>query len=285
MATTAASTELVPHAKKMENFRGSLLKLAPQIKMALPKHISADRLARIALTEVQRTPKLLDCTQASLFGAIMQAAALGLEPGGGLGHCYLIPYEDRKNERVICQFIPGYKGLLDLAHRSNRVQNIYARVVYEGDEFEYQMGTNESITHKRGLLAVADINKADKIVAAYAVAWMKGADRPHFEVMTATEIEAIRLRSRAQNSGPWVTDRAEMCKKTVLRRICKFLPLSSEIARAVALDEQVDANLDQQFDGAIDIAAEEPANDQTLAVPTTLDDLKTKANRVPGEEG
>lgn len=271
-----SQTQIVPFKEKLNNFRSALVKMGPQMKTVVPRHVTADRLARIALTEVQRVPKLLDCTNESLFGAIMQAAQLGFEPGGPLGHCYLIPFDDHKNKRTLCQFIPGYKGLVDLAHRSGRIAKIYARVVYDVDKFDYTEGTREEIVHVRGDLEnEAHINDWARINYAYAVAWIKGAGEPQFEVLRKMELAAIRARSRAR-TGPWFTDTAEMAKKTALRRLCKMLPLSSEIARAVALDEAADANLDQDFGDVIDIAAVEPSNDND-GPPQNLDDLKARA--------
>ena len=93
----------VATAEKAPKTIASLL-TDPQIKqqmaLALPRHVTADRLARIALTEVRKVPKLAQCDQTSFLGAIMQCAALGLEPGGALGHCYLIPFENRRENRT-----------------------------------------------------------------------------------------------------------------------------------------------------------------------------------------
>jgi len=94
-----------------------LKRMEPQIRKALPKHLEPERLARIALTEIRKNPKLLECSRESLLGAVMTAAQLGLEPGV-LGHAYLIPYWNNKTKSYEVQFQIGYKGLLDLVRRS-----------------------------------------------------------------------------------------------------------------------------------------------------------------------
>src|SRR5262245_14365 len=131
------STELVPFEKKHGEFRVALEKKQGQLAQLLPRHVSRQRITRILLTEAWKTPALLDCTPVSLWGAIFQAAQLGLEPGGGLGHCYLIPFRDNRRGVTTCTFVPGYKGYVELAHRSGRVAKIGARVAYAGDEFDY----------------------------------------------------------------------------------------------------------------------------------------------------
>ncbi len=158
-----------------------------QLALALPKHVTADRLARIALTEVRKVPKLAKCDQTSFLGAIMQCAALGLEPGGALGHCYLIPFENRRENRIDVQFIIGYRGMLDLARRSGQIVSLEARAVYQKDHFEVELGLDSKIVHKP---AWQDANRGP-VTFVYAVAKLKDGG-VQFEVMSAAEIESIR---------------------------------------------------------------------------------------------
>jgi len=264
--------QIVPFQKKVADFRGLLEKLKPQIALALPKHIKADRLARIILTAVQKTPELLSCTQESLLGCIIQAAQLGLEPDGMLGHAYLIPFKDRKKGITVCQLIVGYKGMLKLARQSGEIAAISAHVVYSKDEFDFTFGLTETLMHRpaRAPLVTIESDKegeppwegpdpdwyAGGIVAAYAVATLKDGTK-QFDVMSRHDIEAIRERSKAATEGPWATDYPEMAKKTVLRRLCKMLPASIELQTAVALDERVDAGVTQELENVIDITATE----------------------------
>jgi recombination protein RecT len=213
------------------NIKGvaSLLeKMKGQMSRALPKHMTPDRMARVAITSVQRTPKLLQCTEKSLAGAIMQASQLGLEPDGVLGHAYLIPYGKQ------CNFLIGYKGLIALARRSGEIQSIHAVAVYKDDLFHYERGLDEKLVHKPS--REPSNHAAKDVVAAYAVARLKDG-AVQWEVMERWAVDTIRDRSQAGKSGPWVTDYAEMAKKTVLRRLCKTLPLSVETERGIAAEE------------------------------------------------
>lgn len=240
----AENTQIVPANKKADAIVALLTKMKPQLSVALPRHLSADRMLRIATTSIRRTPKLLACSQQSLLGAIMQAAQLGLECDGVLGHAYLVPFRDE------VQLIVGYKGLIDLARRSGQLSTIYARVVHAKDQFEFSYGLSESLEH----IPARDADPGE-IVAVYAVARLKDGGM-QFEVMTAAEVGKIRERSRAKDDGPWVTDPEEMHKKTVLRRLCKMLPASVELARAVALDERADIGMSQQLEDVIDVPPE-----------------------------
>ena len=219
-----------------------------QIQAALPRHMSVDRMVRIATTEIRRTPKLMQCDPVSLFGAVIQCAQLGLEPGIN-GQAYLIPFWNGKRKAFEVQFIPGYKGLMDLARRSGHVQKITARVVRKGDEFDFCLGTDEHIRHVP--IMNSDVQLSD-IYAAYAVATLKDGTH-HLEIMSRQEIDAIRARSKAGDNGPWVTDYEEMAKKTVVRRLCKYLPASVELATAVTMDELAEAGVPQDNRAIIDV--------------------------------
>lgn len=206
-----------------------------QIRAALPRHLTPERMIRVVTTALRKTPALLQCTQESLLGAIVTASQLGLEPDGVLGHAYLIPYGKT------CTFIPGYKGLIHLARQSGHVSTIQAHVVREGDRFDYAFGLSPKMEH-----VPAKDGAAGAVTYAYAIAHLKDGG-VQWDVMSRAEIDAIRSRSRAGNSGPWVTDFEEMAKKTVLRRMCKLLPVSVELQRAVALDERAEVGMDQEL--------------------------------------
>ena len=204
-----------------------------QMQMALPRGMDADRILRIAMTALRQTPKLGACTPASFIGALFQSAQLGLEPSNGLGQAYLVPYGQAVT------FIIGYKGLIELARRSGQISELYAYPVYAADHFNFTLGLHRNIDHQPAV----DGEPADKdLVAVYAVAKFKdgGTD---FEVMTRGQVDAIRKRSKASGNGPWVTDYAEMARKTVLKRLCKRLPLAVETQTALAQDETIKTTL------------------------------------------
>jgi recombination protein RecT len=219
-----------------------------QIQKALPKHLTPDRFIRVAVTALTRTPKLAECTQASLFNSLLTCSQLGIEPDGRRAH--LIPYGKD------CQLIIDYKGLAELAMRSGAVSNLHADVVCDADVFVYDRGavTDHKIDFRK---------PRGKVYAVYAICRFKdGSEKA--EVMSADEVESIRKRSKAGQSGPWVTDWNEMAKKTAFRRLSKWLPLSPEYRDA--LDHDADA---------IDITGSIKTEPKPMreAVEITLDDL------------
>lgn len=201
--------------------------LKSQVTQALPKHCTPDRFMRVMFTSMQRVPKLMKCTQDSLFSAFITCSQLGIEPDGRRAH--LIPYENRKAGKVECQLIIDYKGIAELVLRSGNVSYLHADVICENDVFIYNKGELER--HE------IDFKKTrGKVYAAYAlVKFRDGTEK--CEVMSLEEIEGIRSRSRAGKSGPWVTDYNEMCKKTVFRRLSKWLPLSPEQKDVIEADD------------------------------------------------
>ena len=245
-------------ATKKEDPVASLIdKMKPQMALALPKHINAERMARIVLTEIRRVPKLADCGRDSLLGAVMTCSQLGLEPGNGLGHAYLLPFDKRQKVNgswqtvgTDCQLIIGYRGMIDLARRSGQIVSLSARAVYERDRFAYRYGLDETIEH-----VPADGDRGDKLVFVYAVAKLRDGG-VQFEVMSRAEVEKVRAGSKAKDSGPWSTHFEEMAKKTVIRRLFKYLPVSIEMQRAVTLDEQADAGVAQDHN-VIDMASDD----------------------------
>ncbi|NKW39045.1 recombination protein RecT [Rhodococcus hoagii] len=208
--------------------------MKPELQRALPKHMDPDRMARIALTVLRQTPKLNECKPESFLGALMTAAQVGLEPGP-LGEAYLVPYGREVT------FVPGYRGLVKLAWQSGQLESIAAHVVYAGDEFDYSYGLAPTLVHKPALQDRGDV------IAAYAVATFKHGGNA-FEIMSREDIEAIRKRSKASGSGPWVTDWNEMARKTVMKRLSKWLPLSPEFANAVQRDGTVRTEIGVQLD-------------------------------------
>lgn len=180
-------------------------KQKPALARALPRHLDADRLTRIIVTEVRRNPKLLQCDPQSLLGACMQAAQLGLEPGP-LGLAYLVPYWNNKTRSYDIQFQLGYRGMLELARRSGQIRSIVAREVCANDTFEFEYGLDERLVHKPALAARGDV------VAYYGVAHL--TDGGHVvHVMSRDDIDKYRARSKADKNGPWVTDYDAMARK------------------------------------------------------------------------
>ncbi len=203
-------------------------KFREEIAKALPKHLTPDRFIRVAVSALTRTPKLKECEPVSLFGALLTLSQLGIEPDGRRAH--LIPFENRRRGCVECQLIIDYKGLAEMAMRSGVVSYLHADVVCDADIFEENMG--EIIAHK-----IDRRKPRGEVYAVYAICKFKDGTAKA-EVMSSEEIEAIRKRSKAGNAGPWITDWNEMAKKTVFRRLSKWLPLSPEFRDAVEADDE-----------------------------------------------
>lgn len=225
------------------------------IKAVLPSHMTPDRMLKIALRALRTTPKLLECTINSLFGAVVTCAQLGLEPNTPQGHIYLIPFENKRKAIFEVQVIVGYKGLVDLARRSGEIVSISSHAVMRNDTFDVSFGTDESIVHKPRL----DGDRGD-IVGFYAVAKLVGGGT-QFEFMSTTDVNKIRDGSQGYKTAirfnkqdtPWISSYEQMGRKTVIRRLCNYLPMSIEMAGAIALEGRAERNeaqgLDQVLNG------------------------------------
>ncbi|MBU9550373.1 recombinase RecT [Burkholderia multivorans] len=251
----------------------------------LPRHVSPDRMLKIALGALRTTPKLMECTVESLMGAVVQCSQLGLEPNTPLGHAYLIPFEKKKKvggewvtEKVETQIVIGYKGLIDLARRSGQVVSIAAHAVYEHDHFDYAFGLDEKLEHKPAMSA------RGRVIAFYAVAKLVGGGHA-FEVMSAEQVNEIRDASqnykfaRDKEKTVWGQHYEEMGRKTVLRRLFKYLPVSIELASAAALDDVGASGRSQALDTVLDgdyitPTDDEPDDDGEIDPPSGLTDQR-----------
>lgn len=237
---------------------GAVLNSAiPALKLALPKAMDPERMARIALTTIRRNEDLLKCDAMSLAGAVLESASLGLEIDSR-GLAYLVPFK-RKITLIV-----GYKGLMQLAYRSGKISNIYADVVYkkevEAGNVSISLGADRSLRHDYDILTSGPLREEDKdnnpIVLSYAVAVFKNGAR-HFEFVTDSELKKRRNASPSGGGGflwnKWIE---EGWKKTAIRKLCKYMDLSPEVQRAVALDEQAESAEGRQsfdFAGSIDV--------------------------------
>ena len=235
-------------------FRYDVARILTAASEVMPQHMTPKRMLALVYAAATKTPKLFDCTTASLGMCLTTCAELGLEPGIA-GHVYLIPRNSKiKGARgepdrweMQCTLLVGYKGFCELARRSGEIASIDAVPVYEGEPFKVRRGTDPGIDHEwRG-----DVDRSDKkLVAVYAIARMRDGSIA-YEVLTRQEIDARRNRSQSSGSGPWVTDYARMARKTGLRLLFAggLVPLSAEIVRAIEADDE--------GEGYIDVAGEE----------------------------
>jgi len=228
------------------------------LKAVAAKHLTPERVTKMVLLAVSRQPLLLQCTKESILKAAMTSAELGLDCSGTLGRAYLVPYRNNKTNTYECQFIAGYQGLKELALRNSSVIKIEAHTVHEKDVFEIEYGLHQKLCHRPCL----DADKG-KVKAAYAFAELQNGSAL-VEVMSVSEINKIRQRSKAKDSGPWATDYSEMARKTTVRRLCKYLPtLNQDLEKAIEAD-------DSQFDGAVfDISGVSSAEQPKSGVENT----------------
>lgn len=267
------ANEIVSRDDRLAEFKRGITskKAMAAIADALPEHLNAQKMARVVITAVTRTPKLLECRPETVMNAVIEASQLGLMPDGVLGHGYILPY------KTTAVFIPGYKGLLDLARRSGEIAWIQARLVYANDDFHYQYGMDPKLDHTP---ARAQGKAPGEMIASYGVAKFKTGEF-HFEVMHRDEIEAIRQRSRAKDDGPWITDYDEMARKTVIRRLCKFLPMNPEYQSLVTRDEYREAGVLEQY---IDVDPETGEVVEPTSAGSMLDMFSDELQGVEQEE-
>jgi len=209
----------------------------PEIASMLPSHVNVERFLKSAMLAVARDRNLQECTPLSLFTAVVNAAELGLDFTPARGHAYLVKYG------TSAQMMPGFRGMIDLAKRTGDVSQIEAHIVHDADRFEMEFGTTPKLVH------VPEIRKpTGKPIGVYAVAHFNDGTS-QFEFMSIEQVDAIRKRSKAANNGPWVTDYMEMARKTVVRRLFKYLPSSSDL-----LDKAIEA--DNKAVGMVDFEIE-----------------------------
>ena len=211
--------------------------MEPEIKKALPSVMTPERFTRIALSAVKNTPKLAECTPLSFLSALMNAAQLGLEPNTPLGQSYLIPYKN--HGQLECQFQIGYKGMIDLAYRNDRMQSIEAHTIYANDEFFYELGLHPALKH------VPTWGDRGEIVGFYAIFHLDNGGY-HFEVMSKNDIDAYAAtysKAYATDYSPWKTNYEQMALKTVLKRLLKTAPVKSDFRKAISMDETIKEDL------------------------------------------
>ena len=195
---------------------------------------AADRFRRVVLQSLVRNPDLLNATPDSLASAAAEAAQLGLEPSGAVGGAHLVRFGRTATLMI------DYRGLIELARRSDQIEDVFTGVVREKDAFEVRQGLRPDLVHEPDLQAAqgpSPDTEDNRVTHFYAVALFRSGHR-RFEVMSRAEVDAIRARSRAGNAGPWVTDYIAMGLKTVSRRLCKTLPLHAVAKEIIAADEE-----------------------------------------------
>lgn len=207
-----------------------LTSMAPQFEKALPAHVSVDRFVRVVMTSVNSNPDLMRADRKTLFAAATHAAQFGLLPDGREGA--IVSFFNKKAGIHQCQFMPMVAGVMKMVRNSGEISTWTVEAVYENDEFDFQLGDEPFISHRPKL------SGRGKMIAVYSIVTMKDGEKSR-EVMSVEDIEGIKKRSRTSSYGPWVTDYAEMAKKTVIRRHSKRLPSSTDLDGLVSADDDL----------------------------------------------
>jgi recombination protein RecT len=211
----------------IEVVRRELTAMSPQFAMVLPPHVTPEKFTRVVVTAVQKLPVLLNADRHTLYGAAMAAAQDGLLPDGREGA--IVPFKGQ------CQWMPMVKGILKTVRNSGELASIAAEVIYAADRFRYWVDADgQQLEHEPALF----VEDRGEILGVYAIAKTKDGD-VYVEAMTRLQVEKVRSVSRAKDSGPWKDWWEEMAKKTVIRRLAKRLPSSTDIERVIERDNDL----------------------------------------------
>jgi recombination protein RecT len=272
----------------------------PTLAAVLPKHLDPDRVIKMSLMAVMRSPDLQRCTPISIVKAAVTAAEMGLEVGSFLGEAYLVPFKNKKQVRdgntwkevqvTEAQLIPGYKGLIKLARQTGDISEVYAVIVDKNEHarsmFRVILGTTREVHHEMLLE-----DRAGEMFAVYGVVRFKDGSK-HFEVLTKAQVDAIRARSKASGAGPWVTDYEWMARKTAIKQALKTVTLSPEkpkdlqTAMALAADDAADAGeaFRSELADAIDTDGEPMADPEPERPATRTDAIGAKLGVTPAHD-
>lgn len=240
-------------------FSGFMDKLKPQLTLALPKHLTADRMARLALTAFSTSPQLQKCDPKSIAASIMTAGQLGLEPGvNGAG--YLIPYG------ATCTFVPGWKGLVDLVSRSGR-GTVFTGVIFRDQDYTFTDGARRDLViHNE-----TDLDRPEDITHAYAIGWVKDATMPIIELWRVGKIEKHRdSYNKVGNRHYSFRDWEMYCRKVPLLQVLKYMPCSVEMSNAMAISNASEAGRGAIIENGvvIDMDGEQPETTPAAGVST-----------------
>ena len=246
-------------ASPVATFSKTLERMKPQMALALPKHMSADRMARLALTAFSTNKQLQACKTDSILASLMTATQLGLEPGIN-GQGYLIPYKDT------CTFVPGWKGLVDLVSRAGRA-TVWTGAVYHGDKFDYQLGDEPFCRHKPG-------DSEGNFTHVYAIGRVKDAEMPVIEVWTRGKVKK-HLDQYNKVGGRHYALASEnnfemYARKVALLQVLKYMPSSIELANAITVSHAAEAGQGAVIEGDfVTVSSNESVDQETGEITQT----------------
>lgn len=266
------ASEAVADAKAGEAPKQSLATIAeqaiqrnlPRFQAILPAGWDKDRFHNLVVNAVKREPKLIRCFathdgQMSLLVAAMQCAAIGLEPNTPLKEASLVP---RRNKEVDeCQLMVEYRGLIKLARRSGEISTIEAEVVYERDHFRHEKGLHPVLEH----IPYDGDDDPGPLRYCYCIARFKDGGVQMIVLPKRVVYNEHRAKSDSYRSAtsrpysPWTQFEASMWRKTAVRAMEPFLPLTAEARAGFDSDDrrlQIDENAIVPVDDWSDVAPE-----------------------------
>ena len=242
--------------------RKDIQAMQPEFAKALPVHIPAERFVRTTMTALQNNPDIFNCERQSILSSCMKAAQDGLTLDGR--EAALVKYGNK------AQYMPMVAGIMKLVRNSGQLSSLTAQIVYTKDEFSYNPALDAAPNHNPDWFGTRG-----NAIGVYAVAKLKDGSTV-VEIMSKDDIEAIRARSRSKDAGPWKTDWSEMARKTVIRRIAKYLPKSTDrddderFHNAVTRDDE-DFDFTEMADTAAAPAPKRPKKAADILASETLD--------------
>lgn len=255
-------TELSPIDRRIARTRSMESRLVD----AMAKGLDVNTLVGDAITAMRQTPRLVECSEPTFFGALMTAAQLGLRPNvGSLGHGWILPYWSTKNSGYEAQWVLGYQGMVELGYKSGLVAKIATDTIYSNETYRIRRGTHDELVHE----PILDPDERGDMIAHYAVVWLTTGQQL-WRAMADQDVRKImeRMAARDRNRnivGPWANDYLPMAQKTPLRALWRFMPKTPTLALALSTDETVRQGMEP------DAAMTTPGESQDVTTVTRAD--------------
>jgi len=237
------SNELtVSNAKQLGDYLG---KSRTAIVNALPSHLKADRMIRLAQTCYSTNAELKKCTPQSILSSLVVAAQIGLELGVA-GQCYLIPYKGT------CTMVPGWQGLVGLLNNTGRA-TAWTGAVFEGDVWEFELGSRPKCRHLPG----PNYGDPDSLTWVYACGKVNGSEQEVIEAWPVSRVIKHRDRYNKVGQRHYSYANFEMyARKVVLLQVLKYMPRSIELNNAIVAADAAEIGHTTMVDNGVVIEME-----------------------------
>jgi recombination protein RecT len=236
-ANKQASSASVANPSQPPKVSTELAVLEREIIKVLPAHVGLEKFIRVVATAITSSSQIARADRKSLYQSALKCAQDGLLPDGREAAFVVFKSKDRQTNRYVerVQYMPMVYGIRKLIRNSGEVKDDICNAVFEKDEFRYWVDdAGEHIAHEPNI----EVPDRGKVRAVYAI-FKTLSGGVYTEVMTRDQIEKVRAVSKAANEGPWVNWFEEMARKTVIRRIAKRLPMSTDVERVLRRDDEL----------------------------------------------